>query len=206
MSNPQAPFGFRPVRRLDGAQPNYKQTTRYIAYNYGTKIAFGDPVATLSSGYIGAGVPGAQILGIFRGCKYYDPSQNKTVWLNNWPAPTTLSAPSGFNPQYGDSGANVEAYIFDDPNMVFEVQAGNSTTTAITIANVGYNADFLNQSQGNSAGISTALLRQDTIATTSTFPFRIVGVSQKIGNDNSSPYNTVDVIMNNQDYKTLTGV
>lgn len=206
MSNVQAPFGFRPVRRQDGAQPNYKITTRYIAFNNANKIAKGDPVKTLSTGYIDIGAPGAQILGIFLGCKYYDPTTQRMQWYDQWLAPTNLSAPSGFNPYFGNSGANVEAYIIDDPSMVFEVQAGNSTTTAITIANVGNNADFLGQGAPNLAGISTALLRQDTIATTSTLPFRIIGVSQKIGNDNSAPYNTVEVVLNNSDYKTLTGV
>jgi len=91
MSNVQAPFGFRPVRRLDGAQPNYKVTTRYIAYNYSSKIAKGDPVATLNTGYIGLGASSAQILGIFLGCKYYDPGTNRTQWYDQWTAPPSCA-------------------------------------------------------------------------------------------------------------------
>lgn len=206
MANNQAPFGFRYVRRLDGAQPNYKVTTRYIAFNNANKIAKGDPVKMLSTGFIDIATPGAQIAGIFIGCKYYDPSQNRTVWLPSWSAPTTLTNPSGiFSLYYGNNAANVEAEIIDDPWAVFEVQAGGSST-AIAIGNVQQNINFGGQGSPNTANISQAFVDQTSIATTAGLPFRIVGLSQKIGNDNSSGFNTVEVALNNSDYKTLSGV
>lgn len=209
MANVQSPFGFRPVRRVDGAVPNYKVTTRYLAFNNANKIAKGDPVKSLSTGFVDLGTASAQIVGIFWGCKYYDPTRQQTVWYPNWTAPSNLTAsPTGaFSPYYGQQGGVVEAYIIDDPWIVFEAQAGNSSTTAINLGNVGNNVDFVaGTSGGNSAGISTAFLNQGTIANTSTFPFRIVGLSEKIGNDNTSAFNTVEVVLNNSDFKTLTGV
>lgn len=202
MSNVQAPFGFRPVRRQDGAQPNYKVTTRYIAYNNTNKIAKGDPVKTLSTGFIDLGSSSAQILGIFLGCKYYDPGTNRTQWYDQWTAPTNLTNPSGnYSIYYGNNAVNVEAYIIDDPWIVFEAQC---SSTAFTIGNVGNNCDFAGAGAPNLAGISVAYVQSPN--TTNTLPFRIVGLSQKIGNDNSSAYNTVEVVLNNSDYKTLTGV
>lgn len=207
-NNVQSPFGFRPVRRLDGAVPNYKVTTRYLAFNNTNTIARGDPVKTLSTGFIDRGTAGAQILGIFWGCKYYDPTTQRTQWYPNWPAPTNLTAPptTGFSPYYGQQGGNVEAYILDDPWIVFEAQAGTSSSTGITLGNVGNNADFSGAGAANSAGNSVAFLNQATIGTNSAFPFRIVGLSQKIGNDNSGAFNIAEVVLNNSDYKTLTGV
>lgn len=206
MANVQSPFGFRYVRLLNGAQPNYKVTTRYIAFNNANKIAKGDPVKMLSTGVIDLATPGAQIAGIFIGCKYYDPTQNRTVWFPQWTAPSNLINPSGsFSPYYGNNAAAVEAQIIDDPWAVFEVQAGGSST-AIAIGNVQNNISFGGQGAANSAGISTAFADQTTIATTAGLPFRIVGLSQKIGNDNSSGFNTIEVTLNNSDYKTLSGV
>ncbi len=208
MSNTQGPWGFRPVRRMDGAVPNYKVTTRYLVYNDTNKIAKGDPVRTTNSGYVTLGTSSTGIVGVFWGCKYYDPTTQRTQWYPQWSAPTNLVAPgtTGYSPYYGGQGAEVEAYIIDDPWIVFEAQAGNNSTTAITLANVGNNCDFTGAGAANAAGISVAYLNQATIATTGTFPFRIVGLSQKIGNDNSAAYNTVEVILNNSDYKQLTGI
>lgn len=208
MANVQSPFGFRPVRRVDGAVPNYKVTTRYLAYNNTNTIARGDPVKTLSTGYIDRGTAGAQIVGIFWGVKYYDPTTQRIQWYPNWTAPTNLTAPpsSGYSPYFGGQGANVEAQIIDDPWLVFECQTGGSTTTPINLGNVGNNVNFAGAGAANSAGNSVAYVDQTTVLTTSTLPFRIIGLSQKIGNDNASAYNTVEVVLNNSDFKTLTGV
>lgn len=192
MSNTNAPFGFKAVRRYDGAAPNFATRQREIAYNYGTKIYAGDPVKELSTGYIAlAGVSDVPVLGIFDGCEYMDTVQNKKVFSKSWPAPS--SAVSG----------TVKANVITDPMAVFEVR---SSGAAITIANVGENAKYAVGTGNDVSGLSGASLDQTTLNTTNTLPFRVVGLSQRGGNDNASSYNVVEVVLVQQAITSLTGV
>lgn len=196
MANTQAPFGFRPSRRQDGAEPNYKLTTYSdgILSSYATIIAKGDPVSLTAAGQINAMTPGTGlILGIFWGCKYYDTVQQRTLWSNQW---NTSSALAG----------SVEAYVYDDTRLVFDVQAGGAAV-AITRADIGANINFAGQSTPNAAGFSTAYADQTTIdPTITTRPFRIVSLSGFINNDPASAYDTIQVMMNNALNNSLTGV
>lgn len=198
MANIQGPFGFRPVRRSDGAAPNYNQTPYLIAFNNSNTIARGDPVKGLSSGFIDVLAPGSTaILGILAGIEYVDPNFQRKVWLNAWKAPSLAS------------GTVVLAYVWDDPNLIFEVQGGNASVTMSTPIGQGSvfnNANHAGQSTPTSAGISQAYLDQNSITTTNTLAFRIVGLSQKVGNDNTSAFNTVEVMFNFGQIRSTTGI
>lgn len=197
MSNVNAPFGFRFLRHLQGVAPNVAMSLRRIAYGNGTAIFNGDPVTSLSTGYIAQSAAGTtQIAGIFIGCKYVSVSQKRTVWSNYWPG--------------SDANADVEAYILDDPNAVFVAQ---SNGTAIALADVGDNINFAIGAGSTATGISAATLDQSTIATTSTLPFKIVGYAGGSefaavgpGSDPTTAYNWAYVTFNFQDFKSTTGV
>lgn len=182
MANTNAPFGFRQYRGL-GAAPTYEQSVRKIASGDGTAIYFGDPVANVNTGYITRATAGtAQIAGIFAGCKYLSTSQKRTVWSNYWPG--------------SDASSDPEAYIIDDPNAQFVVQAGG---TAIGLADMGLNIQF-NLGTGNAnTGISGAYV--ESPAVTATLPFRIVGFITEPpganGTDIASAYNQIIVGFNN---------
>ena len=182
MANTNAPFGFRQYRGL-GSAPTYEQSVRLIKSDNSTAIYFGDPVSNLNTGYITRATAGtAQIAGIFVGCKYLSTSQKRTVWSNYWPG--------------ADASADVEAYIVDDPNAQFVVQAGGS---AIGLADMGLNVQF-NLGTGNSAtGISGAYV--ESPAVTATLPFRIIGFVESPpganGTDIGSAYNQIIVGFNN---------
>lgn len=182
MANTNAPFGFRQYRGL-GSAPTYEQSVRLVKSDNTTAIYFGDPVSNLNTGYITRATAGtAQISGIFAGCKYLSTSQKRTVWSNYWPG--------------SDAAADVEAYIIDDPNAQFLVQAGG---TAIGLADMGLNIQF-NLGTGNSAtGISGAYV--ESPAVTATLPFRIIGFDVdppgSNGTDITSAYNYVIVAFNN---------
>lgn len=182
MANTNAPFGFRQYRGL-GSAPTYEQSVRLIKSDNTTAVYFGDPVANLNTGYITQATAGtAQISGIFVGCKYLSTSQKRTVWSNYWPG--------------ADASADVEAYIVDDPNAQFVVQAGG---TAIGLADMGLNIQF-NLGTGNSStGISGAYV--ESPAVTATLPFRIIGfITQPPGangTDITSAYNQIIVGFNN---------
>jgi hypothetical protein len=183
MPNTNAPFGFRQYRGL-GSAPTYEQSVRLVKSDNTTAIFFGDPVTNLNTGYITRATAGtAQISGIFAGCKYLSTSQKRTVWSNYWPG--------------ADASSDVEAYLIDDPNAQFLVQAGG---TAIGLADIGLNIQFNITSAGNTAtGISTVFV--ESPAVTATLPFRIIGFDVdppgSNGTDIASAYNYVIVAFNN---------
>lgn len=195
MPNIQAPFGFRQWSGM-GATPTYEQTTRLIASGNGTAIFNGDPVVSLSTGYITRATAGTtQIAGIFIGCKYLSTSQKRTLWMPYWPG--------------SDAAADVEAYIITDPNAKFLAQAGGAAT-AIVLGNVGNNVNFGLGTGNTSTGNSGAFADQTTIATTATLPFRILQLVQdppgSNGSDITTGYNYVVVGFNFMDVKSTTGI
>lgn len=182
MANTNAPFGFRQYRGM-GSAPTYEQSVRKIKSDNTTAVYFGDPVSNLNTGYITRATAGtAQITGIFAGCKYLSTSQKRTVWSNYWPG--------------SDAAADVEAYIIDDPNAMFVVQAGSS---AITLADIGLYVQFDLGTGNASTGISGAFVSSPAV--TATLPFRLVDVITDPpganGTDATAAYNQVIVAFNN---------
>ena len=55
-------------------------------------------------------------VGIFNGCLYEDPTTNKPTFQNYWP---------------GDVAAAADAFIYDDPDDLFEVQTAGTHTQAV---------------------------------------------------------------------------
>lgn len=201
MANVNAPFGFVTYRG-NGAAPTYELSTRMIASANTTKIFQGDPVIPLTTGYITQMSAGGTVRceGIFSGCKYISTSQKRTVWSNYWPG--------------ADANGDVEAYLYSNPQMQFEVQSSDTgATSAITFANIGeyinigYGIGLSGTPNGNTAnGLSTASVDQDTLATTVTHPFIIVGLVEAPpgaeGTDIATEYNRVIVAFNNASSRT----
>lgn len=193
MANTNSPNGFGYVGLLSGSAPNDALAQRLISSSYSTAIFTGDPVVSLADGTIGQAAAGTTtpVAGIFDGCEYYNASVNRWIQSPYWPG----------------SGAtgSVIAKITNAPDAVFVVQSNN---TAIGTADIGANIDFAIGTGNTATGISGATVNQSTIATTSTLPFRIVGLYSTVGNggDASSAYNRVLVAFNNQDFKSLVGV
>lgn len=196
MANPTVGWGFRPVRNFLSSAGNFQTNTRQIAYNYATAIGFGDAVIPLSTGYIAlATATDTPIQGIFAGCRYINPNAaqgQQITYSKNWPGVSL-----------GVSTIVVTAFVYDDPNIVFEVR-NSSAATPITEADLGINAKLV-AGTVNSAGISTQTLDQATIATTPTFPFRIQGLSRAVNNDNTIGNNLVYVTLNAAALNTPTG-
>lgn len=204
MANVQGAFGFAQWGTASGP-PNFAQNHNppyRIASGYATAIFFGDAVRMNVSGptgYIeqwanGDGGTATQILvGIFLGCSYYSTSRKSTVWSNYWPG--------------SDATGDVNAFICDDPNSQWKVQAGIGS--AITQTSIGRTADIVATPLGNTTtGISGMSLSTPT--TTVTLPFKVVNVVTTPpganGTDLTTPYNYVIVAFNNQQYKALLGV
>ena len=203
-TNTNNPFGFRQISGR-GSSPTYEQARGNIAYNTAA-IYRGDPVQTLTdgtlagntTGNIGGGAAGvAVIAGIFSGCAYLSASQGSLVWSNYWPGSDV------------NSGNVVTAYYINDPNAIFEVQVGNSSSVGVTVGNIGNNIQFLygtgSQTVGGQSG---AYVDVGNMATTSTLPFRIVGtVTNPPGANgtNANQYNWITVAFNNVETRSLAG-
>lgn len=183
MPNTNAPFGFRQYSGT-GSAPTYEQNVRKIASNNTTAIFFGDAVIPLSTGYIAQATTGGtvQLAGVFAGCKYLSTSQKRVVWSNYWPG--------------SDATGDVEAYVIDDPNAKFIVQAGG---TAVGFDAIGNNIG-INIGTGNTAtGISGMYVETPGGAVAN--PFKVVGLVQDPpganGTDAASAYNQIIVQFNN---------
>lgn len=185
MANTNAPFGFRQYRGT-GSAPTYEQVPMAIAANNTTAIFFGDavvPVTGTATGYIKQATASTVALaGIFVGCKYLSTSQKRTVWSSYWPG--------------SDATGDVEAYVVNDPNAQFVVQAGG---TNVGFSKIGQNIQ-LNVGTGNTAsGVSGMYV--ESPATTATLPFRIVGLVSAPpganGTDITAAYNQIVVQFNN---------
>ena len=193
MANTNAPFGFRQTSGT-GSAPTYEQIAVSIVYN-ASAIYFGDPVYPQTDGTVAVGTPGTtQIAGVFQGCKYLSTSQKRIVWSNYWPGSDVAS-----------TAPDVEAYIVNDPNAKFLVQAGG---TAVGVAAINANIQ-LNVGTGNAAnGISGMYV--ETPNTTATLPFRVVALVTDPpganGTDYASAYNQVIVAFNYASTRTTDGV
>lgn len=208
-ANVLAPFGFTPVRRLDGAAWTANQSQYKIASNNAHHFYQGDVVNILTTGYIDVATVvggGATVAGVFIGCEYLSTAQSRRVWTNQW---------------NGDSSTDAIAYIIDDPLAVFLAQTSGTSGSALPFTAVGANINFSTATAGSSLnGISGMAVDDNTVAVTTTLPFRVVGIpglsditsgtpyltSPANGYDQSSPYNLVLVAFNNQQFKTLSGV
>lgn len=184
MANLNTPFGFRQVKGT-GSSPTYEHVTARIKPSNNVPIFTGDAVVfdSPADGYIERAAAGtAPIAGIFVGCEFQSVSNKCLVFRNYWPG--------------SDAVGDVTAYLINDPNAQFEVQAGGA---AIGRNRIGQNVQ-LNVGTGNPATGFSGMYVENP-ATTATLPFRVVGIVEDPpgvnGTDPSSPYNIVRVAFNN---------
>lgn len=203
MTNVNAPFGLRPVRRLDAAAVSFQAEPMQIAYNNATQIATGSLVKLLNTGYISLYDNGdTRCAGVFIGCSYPDPNNNRqTIWRPMWNAVGGLA-----------STDIVTAWVLRDRNIVFEVQAG---AAGCPFANIQTNVDLVVGTPNSTTGRATSYL-DSTFTTTATLPLRVIGMGQGVqttdqagttnGYDATTGYNIVQVILNTLDTFSQTGV
>ena len=178
MANTDAAFGMRPVKMIGGAPYTGGQSRYRIAANYGTSIFMGDMVAQVTGGGVevhadGGSVP---IVGVFNGCRFTDPTTGKETFSPYYPAST--------------NAADIEAFVIDDPNVVFEIQAD----AAFPVADLFGNFDIVYTSSGSTTtGRSGAELDVTTGATTANLPIKAIDISQDpensdVGSDATNVY------------------
>lgn len=192
MANTLAPFGFSPSGTISGSGPNFRLSSRKIASTNATAIYTGDavmPVTTTATGYITQYTTGSvPCCGVFWGCVYLSVSQSRIVRSEFWPG--------------SDANGDITAYVIDSPDAMFIAQSGAGP---ITLANVNQNVAIVVSPVGSSlTGRSGMAL--GVPATTSTYPFTIVGLAQDLGAGNgtdiTTAFNYVYVTFNNEIFRT----
>jgi hypothetical protein len=175
MANRDAAFGMKPVRMIGGAPYTGGQSRYRIAANYGTSIFQGDMVAQVTGGTVEVHADGGTvpIVGVFNGCKYTDPTSGEQVFSNYYPASTNAS--------------DLIAFIIDDPDVVYEVQADDT----FPVADLFGNFDIVYTSAGSTqTGISGAELDVTTGATNTNLPIKAIDISQDPNNSDTGAANT----------------
>ena len=183
MANKDAAFGMKPVKMIGGA-PYTGGTSRYrIAANYDTAIFQGDMVAQVTGGTVEVHADGGTvpIVGVFNGCQYTDPTTGEQKYSNYYPASTNAS--------------DIIAFVIDDPNVVFEIQADS----AFPIADLFGNFDIVYTSSGSTVtGISGAELKVADGATGTSLSIKAIDISEDPENDDVDSANTnVYVVIQN---------
>jgi|TARA_R100001530_G_scaffold25628_2_gene20679 hypothetical protein len=191
MANVSEQFGLRPYRKLDGTPLVGAQNRYTIASGYATAIYQGDMVEPLTSGNIqkhGANTSDA-VVGVFNGCFYTDPTTQKPTYKNYYPG--------------GVAASDITAFIVDDPDAVFLVDADE----AFTRADLFRNYSVTNTTGVTQTGISKAQLDVSVSGTATTFAIQAIDISQDPDNSDTSAANAnVLVRINNHFYRSGTGL
>ena len=193
MANVDAPFGLRPVGELGSDIQNGGTTQYRIASGYGTAIYKGDLVILVTAtGTLNvAGGTSSDIVGVFNGCFYNDPTTQKPTWSNYYPG--------SISPSVG----NIDAFVYDDPNKLFEIQAEGSLTYA---AAVGKNIDTLYTAGATINGQSKVEAKDET-PTAASKQLRIIGPSRDPSNSDLASANSNWVVRINESvYQRAAGV
>jgi len=192
MANIDSIFGFRPVKGQGAGYTAVGSNEYVIANGESSAIYQGDPVVLNANGSISVGSSaGAELIGIFNGCFYDDPTTKKPTFSNFYPG--------------GVAQDNMKAFIFDDPNMLFEVKVDDTNGGQ---AQVGSNANIATYSAGSSNdGVSNVALDGSSFATDAGANFRVVSLSTDPDNSDYTAANaSIIVKINLHSLTDTTGV
>jgi len=193
MSNQLEKFGLRPYRKLDGTPLAGAQNRYTIAAGYATAIFQGDLVQPTTAGNIErhTGNTSDAVVGVFNGVFYNDPTTQKPTYKNYYPGSIT--------PTQGD----ITAFVVDDPDAVFLMDADEAFTRADLFKNYSVNtATGVTQT-----GISSVQLDVSASGTAATFVVQAIDITQDPENSDTSVSNAnILVRINNHFYRSGTGI
>ena len=191
MANVSEKFGLRPYRKLDGTPLVGAQNRYTIASNYGTAIFQGDLVQPTAAGNIERHTANTSdaVVGVFNGVFYTDPTTQKPTYKNYYPGSIVAS--------------DITAFVVDDPDAVFLMDADE----AFTRANLFANYSVSNTTGVTQTGISKVQLDVSATGTASTFVVQAIDISQDPDNSDTATSNAnILVRINNHFYRSGTGI
>lgn len=183
MATTAAPYGLKPVKRADG-MAYAGATSQYLIDPAGeaTNLFNGQVVHIGADGYIAlstaTGADGTTnafptgttltgSLGVFMGCEFVN-GQGVLTFSQYYPSGTV--APTG---------TTITAYVVDDPNVLFQVQADGAMDQSDIGANTFFAAVQSTSTGSTAYGNSTSAVDATTVTTTAAF--RIVAAASPIG-------------------------
>lgn len=199
MAATAAPYGFKPVNRIDGLPYSGVFRQIKIASGYATNIFNGSVVSIVAAGTIelvttvgssAGNVFPAGTVGVFVGCSYTDATYGLT-FKNYWPTGTVAS--------------DAVAYVIDDPNVLFQVQCAGSLAQAELGSNVILNAAQSTSTGSTLTGVSNTAISATT-ATTNTYAFKIVDFVEGPTSTVGDAYTDVLVKFNPASHAYLTAL
>ena len=191
MSNQVEKFGLRPYRKLDGTPLVGAQNRYTIASGYATAIFQGDMVIPVTGGNVERypGNTSTAVVGVFNGVFYTDPTTQKPTFKNYYPG--------------GVAASDITAFVVDDPDAVFLIDADATFARADLFQNYSLTAVSGNTKTGN----SEQQLDVSESGTNATFIVQAIDISQDPDNsDVTSPNANILVRINNHFYRSGTGL
>lgn len=186
MSSVNAPFGLRPAFFPTGLE-RAQALANGITSGYSTAILKGQavqysPNAGVILPVLDASTNSGKVAGAFAGVEWTDTTGRRRV-SNYWPAST--------------SGTNIVAYFYNDPLIVYEIQAdGPVAQTAI-----GNEANFSNFTAGSTTtGLSQMTLSASLVGSGSQGQARIVDLAPYPDNAWGDSYTIVRVQLANTQF------
>lgn len=196
MANVNRPGGLKPVSYLNGA-PYSGQARLYSVPTSSAALYIGDPVTLSGSADVNGlagiaiGVAGSAIVGVVVGFLVSAPGVSLVA--SNIDLTVRSIQPSSTAVQY--------ALVADDANLVFEIQDGQTTPTAVT--DIGRNTNFLIAAGAtvySDSGTTTAA----TLTDSTTANLKLLGFTQRVDNA-PGQYAKLLVRINNHVYSAGTG-
>ena len=190
MANQDAAFGLRPLKMSGQGDDSTGMSSHFIDAGDASVLYQGSPCIA-AAGYVDIATAGAvPNMGAFWGCFYTDPTTLKPTFKNYYPGSITPPA-----------SKDIEAFVYDNPNQMFEVQSDN--TGASALADVFSNADWVSGTIGNGStlnGVSAAELDDSTIAASSDAAAQmlILGISRDPKNNDVTAANVNWRVLINQ--------
>ena len=174
MVNLDTPFGFKPVKHLNGTPWNGKTNVYYIPSTDGTAVFKGDAVKSAGAADATGKYPtvtqataGAAVRGVVVG------------FGDN---PYVMTHPDTPNRDYRPASTAMYVFVVDDPQVIFEVQE-DSDSNSISAAMVGLSTNFVVGTGSTVTGKSAMELDSSDTATDTTGNCRILRLVDREDNE-----------------------
>jgi hypothetical protein len=177
MANQDAAFGLRPLKTLGQADDSTGMSSHKILPGDASVLYQGSMAIGKNDGYVDISAAASTTnVGAFWGTFYIDPTTLKPTYKNYYPG--SVTPPS--------SGA-IEAFVYDNPQQMFEIQSDNTAASAQT--DVFMCADLSSPTGGSTTnGVSSAELGDSTLNATAAM-LKIIGVSRDPANNDLTAAN-----------------
>jgi hypothetical protein len=171
--NVDRPGGFKPVRHITGAAWNGLAVMCLIPAADGAACFIGDVVEHNAVG----GAAGVTVNGI--NCEGMPTVKHSTLTTtgqaNMGVVIGFLPDPNNLTLRHRAASTNRIALVVTDPTVVYEVQE-DGATTPIASGDIGCAVGIVTTAGNTMTGVSSMMLDSNTVASTSTLPFKIVAL------------------------------